>query len=1456
MKRRILPLAVLTGVLACDSTPSAPPAAPPEPVDAVLTDAPVARLAPDPAGLVAHWDFDQGTGTTLPNVAGTSYNGTFAGSPTWTTGRDGGGLAFDGTDYVSTGTITVLDQAPQVTLAGWVKRNAPGGRVLMGRQLNGAGAFGIRALSDGTLSLFQGTSALITGSTAFNDTAWHHVALVFDGTLTGNENRLKAYVDGAPVALTYSGTIANHVSTSAAAFDFGRVLSSYSNGTIDDVWLFARALTPTEIQGLNDPTPPSVPGGVSATPVSSSRIDVSWTASTDDVGVAGYRVFRDGAEIATTTTTGYSNTGLNPSTAYTYRVSAYDAVGNTSAQSAPASATTMPPPDTVAPSLAITAPSSGATVTSTISVSASASDNVGVVGVQFRVDGADLGAEDTAAPWTVSWNSTVVADGSHTLTAVARDAAGNVSTSAGVPVTTSNGSPGSSAIFPLSVSADRRHLLDKNGAVFFINGDTPWELIQNLTLAEADTYLTDRKSKGFNSMLITLIERQFSPNPPLNENGDAPFTVPGDFSTPNEAYFAHVDAVLQKALEKDLTVFLTPAYLGYQGGSQGWYSEILANGPIKLRNFGRYLGNRYRNYPNVVWVTGGDFGPNAALGEIRELVGGIEEMAGPRLFSVHNGRFQSGVTQYQVADTWIDVNTTYADCATTPSYLSQDYARTWNGGPIPFVFIEGTYEPGNSGGVCYRAQAYWPVLMGGVGHFYGNDPLWNLNMGGNWQQYLDSPVGQDMIHWKNLFQSRATALLVPDYARTVLTAGFGAYDAGYAAAARTSDGRTVMVYVPTPRALTIDMTKVSGASAIAWWFNPDTGAATEAGTYPTTGTRSFTPPTSTDWILVIDDASAGYGPPGSGTVAPDVTPPSVSLTAPSGGATVSGTIALSASASDDIGVAGVQFRLDGANLGAEDTTAPYGVSWNTTSAAEGAHTLTAVARDAAGNTTTSANVGVTVDNVPDPDTSPPGVPTNLAATPVSSTQVNLTWSASTDNVGVTGYRVFRNGTQVGTPTSTGFSDTGLSASTTYSYTVAAADAAGNVSAQSAPVNATTLPPPDVTPPSVSVTAPASGATVAGTISVTASASDNVGVVGVQFRLDGVNLGAEDTAAPWSVSWNTTSATEGQHALSAVARDAAGNTTTSANVGVTVDNVPSGDTSPPTAPPNLVLTLGSPTQVDLTWGASTDNVGVTGYRVFRNGTQVGSPTSTTFSDPGRSPATTYTYRVRAVDAAGNQSPLSNPVTITTPQAGQVAGYGFNEGGGTVLFDKSGNGRNGTVQGSPVWSTGRNGLAINYDGVNDNVLIGDIPPIDGVGAVTVSAWMKRSTLNSRVLLGKQAVANAVAITMWPDGLVYFMMGNGSGSQGTFALNDGFWHHVALVFDGTLTGNPARLKAYVDGAPVTLAFNGTVPALTTSNTTPVNLGSVGGFFTSGQLDDVRIYNRALTQSEVQFDMNTPVP
>ena len=187
------------------------------------------------------------------------------------------------------------------------------------------------------------------------------------------------------------------------------------------------------------------------------------------------------------------------------------------------------------------------------------------------------------------------------------------------------------------------------------------------------------------------------------------------------------------------------------------------------------------------------------------------------------------------------------------------------------------------------------------------------------------------------------------------------------------------------------------------------------------------------------------------------------------------------------------------------------------------------------------------------DTQAPTAPTGLAAGTVTATRVDLSWSASTDDVGVSGYRVYRGATQIADVAGTTVSDSTVAAGTTYSYTVKAYDAAGNLSAASTALTVTTpASPPDTTPPTVSISAPANGATVTGTVSVTATAADDVGIVGVQFLLDGADLGNEDSAAPYGTSWDSSTAVSGSHTLSARARDAAGNTTTSATITVAVN----------------------------------------------------------------------------------------------------------------------------------------------------------------------------------------------------------------------------------------------------------------------------------------------------------------
>lgn len=186
-----------------------------------------------------------------------------------------------------------------------------------------------------------------------------------------------------------------------------------------------------------DLVPPTVPSSLSVSTISPAALDVSWQPASDNIGVAGYRLYRDGAEIGTSVARQYRDTGLTPSTTYRYAIVAFDAAGNVSARSTDVAATTPALPDTEAPTIAVTAPADTAVVNGVITISASATDNVSVVDVSFLLDGVLIGTEDASAPFSQTWDTTTVVDGIHSIRARARDAAGNVAESM-VTVTVKN----------------------------------------------------------------------------------------------------------------------------------------------------------------------------------------------------------------------------------------------------------------------------------------------------------------------------------------------------------------------------------------------------------------------------------------------------------------------------------------------------------------------------------------------------------------------------------------------------------------------------------------------------------------------------------------------------------------------------------------------------------------------------------------------------------------------------------------------------------------------------------------------------------------------------------------------------------------------------------------------------------------------------------------------------------
>ncbi len=443
--------------------------------------------------------------------------------------------------------------------------------------------------------------------------------------------------------------------------------------------------------------------------------------------------------------------------------------------------------------------------------------------------------------------------------------------------------------------------------------------------------------------------------------------------------------------------------------------------------------------------------------------------------------------------------------------------------------------------------------------------------------------------------------------------------------------------IQTPSSTTVSLPPSGATTNVPFTLTSSTSAAT--------GYYAFT-----ETVKNVSSIQTGSAV-GSYNVSNSSTPPTVTMTSPLNGSTLSGSVPLAATASSSIGIASVDFTVDG-NVVCSDTTSPYTCDWNSTSVPNGVHILYATAHDASSLNGYSPQAIVIVSN--GADITPPSIPANLSATAISSSQVSLSWSASTDNVGgsgLAGYNIVRNGTTIyqTTGTATTYGDTGLTPNTNYTYQVKARDIAGNVSGLSTSVNVTTPTQPvqDITPPTVSLTSPLSGTTVSGAVALSAAASDNTGGSGmnrVEFKVDG-GLVNSDTASPYSYSWDSNTIGNGTHFISATAYDNVGNSNTS-QYQITVFNC--ADCIPPSTPTNVTATVTSTSQINLSWTASTDNVGVTGYYIIRDGVTLPavSGTTTTLSDTGLLPGSTHSYYVVAFDAASNNSLVSNTATATT------------------------------------------------------------------------------------------------------------------------------------------------------------------------------------------------------------------
>ncbi len=689
--------------------------------------------------------------------------------------------------------------------------------------------------------------------------------------------------------------------------------------------------------GAPDVTPPSSPASLSASTVSPNQINLAWSPSTDTVGVVGYRLFRNGSQIANVTGfLSYQDSTVSPSTNYTYTVAAYDAAGNISGPSPSAGAVTSSAGSSP-PTISITTPANGATVGGTVSISANAASSAGISSVQFQLDGANLNTPVTIAgsSYSVSWDTTAVANRAHSISALASDAAGNTASSS-ISLVVANAavisavaagaitSTGATITWTTNQAADSQAAYGTTsayGANSALNGALTTSHSVTLSgLAASTTYHYQALSRNAQGILAS--------------SGDFTFTTAAPGPTP--ILQIHADASEVSGVTNGSVVTPGTAPAGFTG-------TVVVNGggsvnfaPAQVGN-GVYFLSCCANTNNAYYRFAG-----AMVGNVFNVNQGQVTFYLKSRYSFAQRQASAGAYRYA-----FDVGDANGHLFNFSTQVSSGY-------------LEFSYMAGGS------AQYYY-VPQGTEDALYGNGVILKVTLG-----------------W---------------------------------------DGSVIKLYLNDALVKSTPYTPVTPNWTAASHF--------DLGAYDYFGAGYDV---SDD---IIDEFSL-TGP------APDTTPPVVAMTAPADGATVTGAVTISANATDNVAVAGVQFQVDGQNVGGVVTGAGpiYSMSWDTTTAVNGTHVLTAIASDAAGNSATANSVSVVVNN---PATAP--VISAVAAGAITSTGATITWTtdqAADSQVayGTTSAYGANSALNGALTTSHSVTLSGLTASTTYHYQVLSRNAQG------------------------------------------------------------------------------------------------------------------------------------------------------------------------------------------------------------------------------------------------------------------------------------------------------------------------------------------------------------------------------------------------------------------------------
>lgn len=903
------------------------------------------------------------------------------------------------------------------------------------------------------------------------------------------------------IEIWYDGVL---VSVLSEAADFGitpisgiRVGDSQASDVFDEI--LDDVGVNTSFIDTTDSVSPSQPTGVSATATAPDSVNLTWNAASDNINVTGYNLFRNNGLLATVgAVTNYTDTPVSPGFTYNYQVQARDAAGNVSALSAVSTVTT--PADTTPPTVTLTGPADGITANANVVLSADASDNVDVEDVDFLIDGNIVGTVGEGGPYQVTWDSTTVPDGPVTITARAVDTSGNTTTSSSRTIEVFNAAgdttpPSTPTSFTVTPGGASRADLAWNASTDNV-GVVAYDVYRDdalLTSVGAVTSYSDTNVQQGATYQYKIQARDAVGNL-SGFTSNVSVTIPAPlfhegFESGNLTSWTNNGLTIyqQGALEGqyDVEALSTAGTANYATRTLTAQNDLYYTTWFKINSHdtNSVFLQRFRTSGNVA-ILGTFVSGTGKLGYRNDITPGTITST----TSVSSGVWHQLQTHVHVngassqVEIWLD-GVQVAGLSNAESLGNNpigiiQLGENSTGKNFDVVFDELTFD---TSFIRSATTPYTIIDSGPVGTVASNSANFSFSStaaNATFECSLDSAAFTVCVSPQNL-----TGLVDGLHTFAVRSRdALSNVDPTPASITWMVDTSAPTITNKTPADSAIDIALAANVEAtFSEAMNPaslttssftlvqqsDGTPITATVTYDSATKKATLDPASglsyqTVYVATVKGGVGGatdaIGNPLASdvnwsftTTPPDTTLPNVTILAPANGANVGGTVTLSADASDNIAVDHVDFLVNGTMVGTA-ASAPYTVNWNSTTLPNGVVTVTAHAVDTSANSA-DASINVTIAN----DVTPPSAPTNLAATTASSAKIDLTWTASTDNVEVTGYDIKRNGTllaSVGTMTS--YSDTTAAPGTTYQYQVFAKDAAGNISSASNTASATTL----------------------------------------------------------------------------------------------------------------------------------------------------------------------------------------------------------------------------------------------------------------------------------------------------------------------------------------------------------------------------------------------------------------